>query len=409
MVVRPFLKFKVNKEGIHVIKKFNLLLILKNCGRGPSYRCLWKGYHPPSDEIIETLDLESFKRSKEKAMSFQRWKIWWKAFRFHYTSASFMPGILGGMIAWTTDKQFFPGYFLLVMLGLILNHMALNMTDDYYDFRHLVDVFAKKGGNPYTGGSGLLSAGLIQPHKMRQVFITFYLIAIGIGLFLGVMRGTFIIFLLALGFFCAFFYTAPPIKFGYRGLGEIAQLLCFGPGIGIGAYYVQAQRISWEAFWATLPFGIMLFSMITINEIPDYFEDRKGGKLNLVARLGREKGVWLFILSLLFAYGVILAGVALGRIPILGLISFLTLPIAYKTISIIRNDYQDPIKMAPANFGMICIHNFTAILLILAYFIEGVRWDAWIASSLPLMVLIILYIPIASLIVRALLSSTLKG
>ena len=31
------------------------------------------------------------------------------------------------------------------MVGLILNHMALNMTDDYYDFRHLVDVFAAEG------------------------------------------------------------------------------------------------------------------------------------------------------------------------------------------------------------------------------------------------------------------------
>ena len=181
---------------------------------------------------------------------------------------------------------------------------------------------------------------------------------------------------MAFGFFCAFFYTAPPIKFGYRGFGEIAQLLCFGPGIGLGAYYVQTQRISWEAFWGTLPFGIMLFSMITINEIPDYFEDRKGGKLNLVVRLGRERGVWLFILSLFSAYGAILTGVVLGKIPILGLISLLTLPIAYKTISILSRSYQDPIKMAPANLGMICIHNFTAILLILAYFIEGFRWDA---------------------------------
>ncbi len=342
-------------------------------------------------------------------MRFERWEIWWKAFRFHFTSASFMPGILGGMIAWTTEAEFHPGYFLLVMLGLILNHLALNMTDDYYDFHHLVDVFVKRGGNPYTGGSGILSAGLIRPQEMHRVFITFYVIAIGIGLFLGVMRGTFIIFLLAFGFFCAFFYTAPPIKFGYKGMGEIAQLLCFGPGIGFGAYYVQTQRISWEAFWGTLPFGIMLFSMITINEIPDYFEDRKGGKLNLVARLGREKGVWLFILSLFSAYGAILAGVALGKIPILGLISLLTLPIAFRTISILRHSYQDPIKMAPANFGMICIHNFTAILLILAYFIEGFRWGALIASFLPLTVLIILYIPIASLIWRAVLSSTLKG
>jgi 1,4-dihydroxy-2-naphthoate octaprenyltransferase len=334
-------------------------------------------------------------------MTGERLHVWWKAFRFHFTSASFMPGILGGMIAWTTDGKFLPGYFLLVMLGLILNHMALNMTDDYYDFRHLVDVFAADGRNPYTGGSGLLSSGLIQPKTMQRVFIAFYIIAIAAGVFLGVIRGPFILLLLAIGFFCAYFYTAPPIRFGYRGLGELAQLVCFGPGIGIGAYFVQAQQISWEAFWGTLPFGLMLFSMITINEIPDFFEDRRGGKLNLVARFGRETGVWLFIISLLSAYGAILTGVILGKIPVLGLISLLTLPIAYKTISILRANYQEPMKMAPANLGMICTHNFTAILLALAYFIEGFRPDALIPSFLPLIVLIILYIPVARLIGRA--------
>ena len=335
-------------------------------------------------------------------MSRKRLGIWWKAFRFHYTSASFMPGILGGMIAWTTDGKFLPGYFLLVMLGLLLNHAALNMTDDYYDFRHLVDIFATDGKNPYTGGSGLLSSGVIEPRRMKNVFTTFYIIAIGIGVFLGVMRGGFVLVLLAIGFFCAYFYTAPPIRFGYRGLGEVAQLVCFGPAIGLGAYYVQAQRISWEAFWGTLPFGIMLFSMITINEIPDYFEDRKGGKLNLVARFGRETGVWLFILSLLSAYAAILIGVILGRIPVLGLISLSTLPIAYRTISVLRTHYQEPLKMAPANLGMICTHNFTAILLALAYFAEGFRSDNLIASFLPLIVLIILYIPIARLIGKTL-------
>lgn len=316
-----------------------------------------------------------------------------------------MPGILGGMIAWSVDGKFLPGYFLLVMLGLILNHMALNMTDDYYDFRHLVDVFARDGKNPYTGGSGLLSSGAIQPKRMQRVFITFYVIAIGIGVFLGIQRGAFILLLLVIGFFCAFFYTAPPVRFGYRGLGELAQLLCFGPGIGIGAYYVQSQRISWEAFWGTLPFGIMLFSMITINEIPDYVEDRKAGKLNLVARYGREAGVRLFVLSVLSAYGVILAGVLLGKIPTLGLISLLTLPIAYKTISVLKAHYQDPLKMAPANLGMICAHNFTAILLALAYFIRGFKPEALIPSLIPLIVLIILYVPVARLIWGAVFST----
>jgi 1,4-dihydroxy-2-naphthoate polyprenyltransferase len=337
-------------------------------------------------------------------MNLERLAIWWGAFRFHYTSASFMPGILGGMIAWTTDGQFHPGYFLLVLFGLILNHMALNMTDDYYDFRHLVDAFATNTGNPYTGGSGTLSGGLIEPSKMKNVFVLFYIIAIGIGIFLGFARGAFTLFLLAVGFFCAFFYTAPPIKFGYRGLGEIAQLLCFGPGIGLGAYYIQAQRISWEAFWGTLPFGIMLFSMITINEIPDYVEDRQAGKLNLVARFGREAGVWLFIVSLGAAYGAIVLGVILGRIPVLGLISVLTLPIAYKTVSILKAYYKEPAKMAPANLGMICVHNFTAILLIFAYGVEGFRRNAPVPSLLPMAAVIVLYAPIARLVGRAFFS-----
>jgi ABC-type methionine transport system permease subunit len=88
----------------------------------------------------------------------------------------------------------------------------------------------------------------------------------------------------------------------------------------------------------------------------------------------------------------------------LGLISLLTLPIAYKTVSILKTFYQEPIKMAPANLGMICTHNFTAILLILAYFIEGLKSDALIASFLPFVVLIILYIPIARLIEKTLFS-----
>ena len=103
-------------------------------------------------------------------MNFERSAVWWKAFRFHYTSASFMPGILGGMIAWNTEGRFHPEYFLLVMLGLILNHMALNMTDDYYDFRHLIDVFASEEKNPYAGGSGTLSTGLILLRRCVSVY-----------------------------------------------------------------------------------------------------------------------------------------------------------------------------------------------------------------------------------------------
>jgi hypothetical protein len=58
----------------------------------------------------------------------------------------------------------------------------------------------------------------------------------------------------------------------------------------------------------------------------------------------------------------------------------------------------------PANLGMICTHNFTAILLIVAYTIVGFKKDNLFLSFLPLFTLIVLYLPIAKLISKALLT-----
>jgi 1,4-dihydroxy-2-naphthoate octaprenyltransferase len=142
-------------------------------------------------------------------MNWERCGIWWRAFRFHYATASIMPGMLGGMIAWVVDGQFHPGYFLLVMLGLVLNHLALNMTDEYFDFRHLVDAFANHD-NPYAGGSRVLSEGILQPKEMLKVFYSFYVVAIGIGVLLGMLRGPFV---LSSGLrFLLRFFCSPPIR-----------------------------------------------------------------------------------------------------------------------------------------------------------------------------------------------------
>jgi len=79
----------------------------------------------------------------------------------------------------------------------------------------------------------------------------------------------------------------------------------------------------------------------------------------------------------------------------------MTLPIAYRTISILRASYRDRVTLAPANLGMICVHNFTAILLAIAYFFVGFRSEALISSILPLALLFVLYVPVARLVGKA--------
>ena len=321
--------------------------------------------------------------------------IWWQAFRFHFVPPSYMPAILGGIIAWAMEGEFYQWYFLMTVVGVTINHISLNMTDDYFDYKHSVDRAKDREKNPYSGGSGTLTSCLIKPKQMYRVFMAGYLVTILLGLYLTAMRGWWVFIIGAFGMGCAYFYTAPPIRYGYRGLGELSQLINFSLTIGLGAYYVQAQGFSWEAVWALLPLGFMMFSMITINEIPDEAEDRAGGKKNLVVRFGARAAVWMYGISMGIAYLIVIL-TPLFRITTYWIyLSLITLPLFIKAFSILHRNYQDTQKMSPANMLTIRIHNGIAILLILAYLIDGILNGQKITYVFgAVLILIVLYLPV---------------
>ncbi len=258
-----------------------------------------------------------------------------------------------------------------MLATIIINHVGLNMADDYFDYKHSVDSLKPGEKNPYTGGSGTLSSGLIAPANMFKAFMVCFLITATIGVYLTIERGLLVLVFGLIGVFCSVFYTAPPISLSHRGLGELALLINFGTTIGLGSYFVQAQKLTMEAFWATLPMGIMLFSMIVINEIPDIEEDRKAGKLTLVARYGKKSGVRLYILSWFFTFITIIGAVTFQIMPVLALLSLLSLPFVYRSIKILRIHYEDPLRLAPANLDMIKAHSLTSLGLIGGYSLQG--------------------------------------
>lgn len=301
---------------------------------------------------------------------------------------------MGALVAWAVDRSFFPFYFLIVMIGVVVNHIALNMADDYFDYKHAVDKLKPEEKNPYSGGSGTLSSGLIKPSAMFKAFTLCFFITITAGLFLTAARGLPVLLFGLFGVFCSVFYTAPPINFSHYGLGEIGQLINFGTTIGLGSYFVQTQTVSLEAFVATLPMGIMLFSMIIINEIPDYQEDRLAGKLTLVARYGKRSGVKLYIASWVCTYTVIVLGVLSGVMPLLALLALVSMPLTFRSVRILRRDFEDPVRLAPANFDMIKAHSLTSFGLIAAYSISGLINGADAFQLLMLLlVLAVVYVP----------------
>jgi 1,4-dihydroxy-2-naphthoate polyprenyltransferase len=323
-------------------------------------------------------------------------KVWWLALRYHFVPPSIFPAVLGALVSWATNMGFTALFFLLVLAAIIINHVALNMTDDYFDYKHSVDNLKAGEKNPYTGGSGTLSSGLLSPKSMFWAFTLCYLLTIAVGIYLTLTRGLPILAFGLIGVFCAVFYTAPPISFGHHGLGELVMLLNFGPVIGLGAFYVQAHTLTLQAFLATLPLGIMLFSMITINEIPDVEEDRAAGKLTLVARYGKKAGAKLYVASWICTYAVIVASVAFRILPVFTLFALVSLPLVKRSTKILRKNYGNPRLMTPANLDMIKAHSITGFGLIAGYAIQGLLSKANAFQLLFILVLLaIVYAPVA--------------
>jgi 1,4-dihydroxy-2-naphthoate octaprenyltransferase len=329
--------------------------------------------------------------------------VWWRAVRFHFVPPSFLPAVLGGAAAWALAGSFLPVLFLVTVVCVTLNHLALNMTDDYFDYLHAVDGSDVSQASLYSGGSGTLTSGLISPKKMLTVIILLYGATLAGLAYAAIERGWPVLVFGFVGVFSSVFYTAPPLKYAYRGFGEASQLINFSLVLGLGSYYVQAGRIGWEPALLVLPLGLMMFSMIVANEIPDAREDRAGGKLTLVVRLGTRRSLWLYAGGMLGAYLVLASGALSGMFSVWALAPLVTVPLFLSALGVFRRNMDNLCGAARANLLTIRVHNLTGIILTGVYLglgLErwGLRGDSLWGFVLPAAALAVLYAPAALVI-----------
>jgi 1,4-dihydroxy-2-naphthoate octaprenyltransferase len=107
--------------------------------------------------------------------------------------------------------------------------------------------------------------------------------------------------LVVLGNGLVWFYSAPPLRLSYRGLGEITTMLAVGLMLPCTGYFIMLGSLG-GLFWAfSFPDVLYALSVIVSVEIPDMEGDGKGGKHTLVVRRGRRFGFVLVALSNLLA------------------------------------------------------------------------------------------------------------
>jgi 1,4-dihydroxy-2-naphthoate octaprenyltransferase len=163
-------------------------------------------------------------------------------------------------------------------------------------------------------------------------------------------------------------YTAPPLKFVYRGLGEIAVAIGFGPLMLLGAYVVQSRgALSWEPFVASLPIALLVALILYVNEIPDRRGDARAGKRTLPVRLGKPAVIAGYRLAAVAAYAILVGGVVVGLLPVTALLALLTIPLALQVSRGLAPNYDNPYGLMAIMGVNIKVHLYAGLLLIAAY------------------------------------------
>lgn len=287
-------------------------------------------------------------------------RAWLLALRpFSYTTA-IIPALVGTGLA--AEVDFKPGLFLLALAGSVLILAGTNLATDFFDF---VD-----GVQPGASFGASIQSGLLTPQEVHRASILAFLAGSGCGMVLVAYAGWPILAAGLASVLAGYFYTASPIKYGRRGLGEVAVAFFMGPVIVMGAYYVQLERLSWPAFYASLPVGILVANVLHANNLRDIENDRSRGKVTLSTLVGRpaaDYGLWALVLA---AYGVVVAAVALNEVSEWSLLVLGSLPAAVTTLRVLRE--TDSRALNALVRGSARLHMQFGALLALGLVIEAV-------------------------------------
>jgi 1,4-dihydroxy-2-naphthoate octaprenyltransferase len=257
---------------------------------------------------------------------------------------------------------------LLTIVGASFVHLGLNVSNDVFDTLSGADD-ANVTPTQFSGGSRVIQYGLVSLRQMAALSTGFYVLAGLVGLALLATRGsTALLVIGVVGIIVSLGYTAPPLKFVYRGLGEIAVALGFGPFMLVGAYVVQtAGALSWEPFAASVPVALLVALILYVNEIPDRRGDAYAGKRTLPVRFSRRAVIAGYNAAAGAAYVALAAAVVVGLLPVPALLMLLTIPLALQVSRGLEPNYDNPYGLMAVMGVNVKLHLAAGMALLAGY------------------------------------------
>ena len=232
---------------------------------------------------------------------------------------------------------------LLGLGGVMLAHLSVNVINDYFDYRSGLDLKVRR--TPFSGGSGILPAGLLDAKDVYLFAVGCLILGGCIGVYFVLATGWMLLPLIATAAFTIYFYST---HLSHWFVGEVFTGLNFGPLMVLGGYFIQTGRYSLSALAPGVIPGILVGTLLFLNEFPDVEADREAGRRNTVILLGRAKSSKIYVLLIASVYAWTVACIVLGLMPVTLLVTFATIPLAVNAARGVLRDYGDIEKLIPA-------------------------------------------------------------
>ena len=217
-------------------------------------------------------------------------KAWLLASRPKTLTGAAVPVMIALSLAWTDlshrGEPFHLLPAILCMLFAFIMQIDANFINDYFDFKKGTDDEQR------LGPKRACAQGWVTLGAMRKAILLTTALACIIGHPLVFYGGWAMV---GVGVLCVVFCFLYTTHLSYIGLGDVLVLVFFGIVPVCATYYLQVHTVTMEAFIASIACGLVIDTLLVVNNYRDRDNDRRTGKVTIVVRMGSKTSELLYL------------------------------------------------------------------------------------------------------------------
>ncbi len=283
-------------------------------------------------------------------------RFWLHNARYYALPQSLLPAITAVFMA-IKSPAFSWMYAIFALIGVTFLHLSMNLFDDYFDYKkkgvEIRNKMSAGGVRARIDKCAYITESGTTLKQLLFVSVLFGMIALIFGLIIFIKQGYPILIIAISSGILGISYSANPLKFSYRGFGELIIAIIFGPLLMSGVFYASSGEMNPAVWYISIPIGLLVANIAYTHDIMDFDADIAVGKKTLAVIINNKK--WILIISgcfILIPYLFIIIGVIFSQLSPWLLLTLITLPQAITLIYLLIEFYKHPEKKFSVRFWM---------------------------------------------------------